>query len=378
MAEDVELGSGRTCFIVSPIGNRLEPIGQPGRARYEESIVMWEEVFEPACQQFGLAPVRADRITEPGEIPDQIFTYLRDADVVIADLSHANPNVMYELGLRHSQPGKLTLQVGEYGQLPFDVTTIRTIQFNRTQAGLIGAREALVESLRSALTGGGGELRATRVFAATNGAIANVTADVEKSIAPDADANGPAAPGILDILAEGEEALTHVSTVLGSATGIAGEIGELSGDFAQRISESDAQSKGFAGRLLLTRELAAKLTEPSNQLESLANDFYADISRLDAMVQYIVARYQSGEEILEAGGLTFLQSLVGLIDSAEGGAVGITQFRDGSRTLSQMSRDLDPAAKTMGRANNRLLEGIALISAWRGPAEGLLAAGAHG
>jgi hypothetical protein len=166
--------------------------------------------------------------------------------------------------------------------------------------------------------------------------------------------------------------------VLGNATGITGEIGEFSGDFAQRISESDAQGKGFAGRLLLTRELAAKLTEPSNQLESLANDFYADISRLDAMVQYIVARYQSGEETLDAGGQTFLQSLVGLIDSAEGGAVGITQFRDGTRTLSQMSRDLDPAAKTMGRANNRLLEGIALISAWRGPAEGLLAAGAHG
>lgn len=144
MPEDLGLGSGKSCFIISPIGSRLAPVGSPGRTRYEESIRMWEEVFEPAAKTFGLSPVRADRISDTGEIPDQIFTYLRDADVVIADLSHANPNVMYELGLRHSLLGKVTIQVGEYETLPFDVTTIRTIQFLRTPAGLISARDELV------------------------------------------------------------------------------------------------------------------------------------------------------------------------------------------------------------------------------------------
>ena len=40
---------------------------------------------------------------------------------MIADLTQANPNVMYELGLRHTQK-KLTIQIGEAGRLPFDVT----------------------------------------------------------------------------------------------------------------------------------------------------------------------------------------------------------------------------------------------------------------
>ena len=100
MTEDIKRGTDKTCFVVSPIGSKLEPLGSPGRSRYEESIMMWAEVIEPACKAFGMKPVRSDRIAQSGEIPDQIFTYLGDADVVIADLSHANPNVMYELGLR--------------------------------------------------------------------------------------------------------------------------------------------------------------------------------------------------------------------------------------------------------------------------------------
>ncbi|WP_310526584.1 hypothetical protein, partial [Nocardioides sp.] len=63
---------------------------------------MWENVFEPACEMFGLTPVRADKISEAGDIPEQIFTYLRDADIVIADVTGGNANVMYELGLRHT------------------------------------------------------------------------------------------------------------------------------------------------------------------------------------------------------------------------------------------------------------------------------------
>ena len=67
--------------------------------------------------------MRADGLLRAGEITEQVFRRLRDDDVVIADLTGANPNVMYELGLRHTRE-KVTLQVGEYGRLPFDVNVI--------------------------------------------------------------------------------------------------------------------------------------------------------------------------------------------------------------------------------------------------------------
>jgi hypothetical protein len=72
-------------------------------------------------------------MSRQGEIPEQVVRELRDADVVIADPTDADPNVMHELGLRHTTD-KLTIQIGERGRLPFDVSTIRTIQFVRTES----------------------------------------------------------------------------------------------------------------------------------------------------------------------------------------------------------------------------------------------------
>jgi hypothetical protein len=331
---------------------------------------MWEEVIEPACATFGLLPVRADRIAETGEIPDQIFTYLRDADVVIADVSHANPNVMYELGLRHSRPG-ITIQIGEYGLLPFDVTTIRTIQFNRSTAGLIGARNDLINALRAALEGGGTPLRATSIFNAlvADAAPAAVPADVAKSIAPDETEVQPDEPGFLEVLAEGEEGVQHVAEVLGSASRQLQTIGALTEETTGELANAS-----FAGRLQGARKLASQLKTPAEQLESDANDFYGDVAKVDVMVQYIVERLHDGAED-PAEAEEFLRSLDQLVDAAEEGAVGMTGFRNSVRGMRKIARDLEPVSKVMERAAGRILEGTTVMSQWRRPLRDLLGNG---
>ena len=115
-----------------------------------------------ARDAFGIKPIRADQIAEPGEIPEQVFEHLRDDDLVIADLTDANPNVMYELGLRHTRDA-LTIQIGEKGRLPFDVSVIRTIQFLRNPESMEQARRELAEMV-AAGRGGFRQLTPTRVF----------------------------------------------------------------------------------------------------------------------------------------------------------------------------------------------------------------------
>src|SRR5579871_6611628 len=102
-----------TCFVIGPIGNRHAEPGSEARITYEEALETFAEIIEPACKRFGLDPVRVDGLARAGDLTDQIFKRLRDDDVVIADLTGANANAMYELGLRHTR-AKLTLQVGEY------------------------------------------------------------------------------------------------------------------------------------------------------------------------------------------------------------------------------------------------------------------------
>ena len=45
------------------------------------------KVIEPACFSVGLEPVRADKIARPGEITEQVFAQIHDADIVIADVT---------------------------------------------------------------------------------------------------------------------------------------------------------------------------------------------------------------------------------------------------------------------------------------------------
>jgi len=118
------------CFVIGPIGDQLAEPGSPARTSYEESVQIFEEVITAACSQVGIDAYRADDIDAPGEIPDQIFQALRDETLVIADLTGANPNVMYELGIRHARGG-CTLLLGEKDRLPTSIRSAPSSLFAR-------------------------------------------------------------------------------------------------------------------------------------------------------------------------------------------------------------------------------------------------------
>jgi hypothetical protein len=97
----------------------------------------------PVLFELDYEAIRADKIPEPGSVTNQITRNLRDADLVIADLSYHYPNVYYELGIRHAI-GKPAIQIIEKGQrIPFDVSGIRTIEIITKGLDLGGALESI-------------------------------------------------------------------------------------------------------------------------------------------------------------------------------------------------------------------------------------------
>lgn len=74
--------------------------------------------------------VRADKISEPGIITHQILQHIVDAPLVIADLTERNPNVFYELALRHAIRKPLIQLIKKGELIPFDVAATRIIQFD--------------------------------------------------------------------------------------------------------------------------------------------------------------------------------------------------------------------------------------------------------
>ncbi len=76
--------------------------------------------------------VRADRITSPGMITAQVIEHIVRSPLVVADLSFGNPNVYYELALRHAcrRPVVQLIRAGDH--LPFDVNQFRTVTLDMT------------------------------------------------------------------------------------------------------------------------------------------------------------------------------------------------------------------------------------------------------
>jgi hypothetical protein len=81
--------------------------------------------------------VRADDVAIPGTITTDIITRIMHSDYVVADVTYPNPNVFYELGLRHAcKAGTIIIKDKNGPRVPFDIAHLRYIEYENTTAGL--------------------------------------------------------------------------------------------------------------------------------------------------------------------------------------------------------------------------------------------------
>jgi hypothetical protein len=115
----------KVCFYVTPIGEEESE-------QRKHSDLFLSHLIEPALEGFGLEVVRADRIGQAGMITSQVLEHLLRAKLVIADLSYHNPNVFYEMAIRHFTKLPI-IQIGRKAdRLPFDVNQVRTVIIDTT------------------------------------------------------------------------------------------------------------------------------------------------------------------------------------------------------------------------------------------------------
>ena len=114
----------KTCFFIAPIG--LE-----GSEERKHSDLVLRQLVEPALRS-DLTVVRADEIDDAGMITTQIIEYLAKSGLVVADLSFHNPNVFYELALRHACRKPVIHIIRKSDKVPFDISQSRMIQIDTT------------------------------------------------------------------------------------------------------------------------------------------------------------------------------------------------------------------------------------------------------
>jgi hypothetical protein len=151
-----------TCFVIAPIGDE-------GSEERKHSDMMLEALVRRALETEWQV-VRADEITTPGLISGQVIEYLLHSGLVIADLSFHNPNVFYELAIRHTM-GKPTVHIVRKGDgIPFDLKDFRTITVDTSDkyelvAKLESYRAEIANHARQAAAEGADTSNPVRIFA---------------------------------------------------------------------------------------------------------------------------------------------------------------------------------------------------------------------
>lgn len=129
----------KTCFIITPIGDEKDEI-----RRHIDGVI--NTIITPIMESDYEIKV-AHKLFEAGSINKQIIELIYKSDLVIANLTQTNPNVMYELAFRHTL-GKPTIIMAEINTpLPFDVSSERTIFYKNDIQGAKEAQEELKKYL---------------------------------------------------------------------------------------------------------------------------------------------------------------------------------------------------------------------------------------
>ncbi len=113
------------CFVLMPFGQKLDAAGVT--INFD---AMYTDVIAPAIAEAGMEPLRADEERIDGIIHKSMFERLLLCTFAVADLTTANANVFYELGIRHAvRPGSTVLLYAGTSRLPFDVAPLRAMRY---------------------------------------------------------------------------------------------------------------------------------------------------------------------------------------------------------------------------------------------------------
>jgi hypothetical protein len=123
----------RRCFVVSAFGSNQEE-----QRRHKQ--VLRHLVQKVLGDRFRV--IRADEIDDEGLITNQIIEHLIDDDLVVADLTALNPNVFYEVAVRHAARKPIVHLITKGQEIPFDIANMRAVPYALDDPDALEAAQA--------------------------------------------------------------------------------------------------------------------------------------------------------------------------------------------------------------------------------------------
>jgi O-acetyl-ADP-ribose deacetylase (regulator of RNase III) len=135
----------KTCFVIMPFGDKID---KDGKTIHFDDV--YDTFIEPTVKETGITCLRCDKIEESGGIHDKMFTHIYDADVALVDITMVNPNVFYELGMRHTVKRNVTIiiqQMGTTMQIPFNISGMTVIPYKMDDPVSLKTASELIQAM---------------------------------------------------------------------------------------------------------------------------------------------------------------------------------------------------------------------------------------
>lgn len=130
--------AGKKCFVIMPFGKKKDIDGT--EVDFDH---VYHQMIEKAIEELGIDCERCDEIPDTGAIHKKMFKGIFEADAAVVDITSLNPNVFYELGVRHALHKFVTLVIRKNSDqpIPFNIRGLNIMGYD------IGTEEQ-IESAR--------------------------------------------------------------------------------------------------------------------------------------------------------------------------------------------------------------------------------------
>ncbi len=119
---------------------------------FNDKWPIYREINEIIEEQIGLSCIRADDVCASGyDLLDKIHYLIERAELIVAEISSANPNVYYEVGYASGIRKNMLLLAEDSKEIPADIKGKELLNYNNSKSGIKNFREALAKNVRTVL-----------------------------------------------------------------------------------------------------------------------------------------------------------------------------------------------------------------------------------
>lgn len=319
--------SSKTAFVLMPFD--------------EEFNDVYKHLIHDCLLSAGYTVKRADDIKGQNNILEDIVGGIVNSDLIVADLTGANPNVYYELGIAHALNRNVILITQSIEDLPFDLRSYRVVSYNTHFAKMNHAREELSELAVEAFNGCLPFGNPVKDFGCVN---ASLVLTVSRASHKDSEVS-EGDLGLFDYLISLEDCIDELTELV---AGVAGKLElELNPQITEASKEIISDNLSTKKRREIIRKLATHVHEYGTFLASVNENY----RRLMKEFENALENMLSGNFVLTDESSNqlqnFLNSLATMQLSANSTKEHFVTLIDTMESLPSMEKDFNRASKFM-------------------------------